>query len=45
MKKSDFGLKLKLNGKIRLVKIDERLTRNEHINDFAIKLSQTNAML
>ena len=54
MKKLDFDLKLKLNGK-RLyatksvkyvsIKIDDSLTYNEHINDIAIKLSQANAML
>ena len=54
MKKVDFDLKLKLNGK-RLyptksvkylgIKIDESLTWNEHINDIAIKLNRANAML
>ena len=54
MKKIDFGLKLKLNGK-RLyptrsvkylgIKTDESLTWNELINDIAIKLSRANAML
>ena len=54
MNKLDFDLKLKLNGK-RLyptksvkyfsIKIDESLTWNEHINDIAIKLYRTNAML
>ena len=54
MKKLDFDLKLKLNGK-RLYptkcvkylrsKTDESLTWNEHINDIAIKLSQVNVML
>ena len=48
MKKVDFGLKLKLNGK-RLyptksvkylgIKVDESLTWNEHINDIGIKLN------
>ena len=48
MKKVDFDLKLKLNGK-RIyptksvnyldIKIDESLTWNEHINDIAIKLN------
>ena len=48
MKKIDFDLKLKLNGK-RIyptksvkylgIKIDESLTWNEHINDLAIKLN------
>ena len=48
MKKVDFDLKLKLNGK-RIyptksvkylgIKIDESLTWNEHINDLAIKLT------
>ena len=54
MKKVDFDLKLKLNGK-RLyptksvkylgIKIDESLTWNEHISDIAIKLNSANAML
>ena len=54
MKKSDFDLKLKVNGK-RLyptksvkyisIKIDESLTCNEHINDIALKLNQVKAML
>ena len=48
MKKVDFDLKLKLNGK-RIyptksvkylgIKINESLTWNEHINDIAIKLN------
>ena len=48
MKKVDFDLKVKLNGK-RIyptksakylgIKIGERLTWNEHINDIAIKLN------
>ena len=54
MKKVDFDLKLKSNGK-RLyptksvkylgIKIDERLTWIEHMNDIAIKLNRGNAML
>ena len=54
MKNLDFNLKLKLNGK-RLyptksvkylgIKIDENLTWINHINDAAIKVNQTNAML
>ena len=54
IKKVDFDLKLKLNGK-RLyptksvkyldIKIDESLTWNEHINDILIKLNRANAML
>ena len=54
MKKVDFDLKLKLNGK-RLyptksvkyldIKTDESLIWNEHINDIAIKLNRANAML
>ena len=54
MKKVDFDLKLKLNGK-RLyptksvkylgIKIDESLSWNEHISDIAIKLNSANAML
>ena len=54
MKKVDFDLKLKLNGK-RIcptksakylgIKIGERLTWNEHINDIAIKLNRAKAML
>ena len=54
MKKKDFDLKLKLNGKrIYLtksvkylgIKIDESLTRNQHINNIAIKLNRAYAML
>ena len=46
MKKSDFDLKLKLNGKVDLgIKIDQSFTWNEHVNDVAIKLTQSNAML
>ena len=54
MKKVDFDLKLKFNGKniyqtksvkYRGIKIDESLTWNEHINDIAIKLNRDNAML
>ena len=54
MKKVDFDLKVKLNGK-RIyptksakylgIKIGERLTWNEHINDIAIKLNRANAIL
>ena len=54
MKNLDFNLKLKLNGR-RLyptksvkylgIKIDENLTWINHINDAAIKVNQTNAML
>ena len=54
MKKIDFALKLKLNGK-RLyptksvkylgIKTDESLTWNELINGIAIKLSRANTML
>ena len=54
IKKFDFDLKFKLNGK-RIystksvkylgIKIDEVLTWNEHINDIAIKLSPANAMV
>ena len=54
MKKVHFDLKLKLNGK-RIyptksakylgIKIGERLTWNEHINDIAIKLNRANALL
>ena len=54
MKKLDFDLKLKLNGK-RIypakpvkylgIKIDENITSIDHINDTAIKLSRANAML
>ena len=54
MKNLDFNLKLKLNGK-RLyptksvkylgIRIDENLTWINHINDAAIKVNQTNAML
>ena len=54
MKKIDFDLKLKLNGK-RLyptksvkylgIKIDESLTWKKHINNIAIKLNPANAML
>ena len=54
MKNLDFNLKLKLNSK-RLyptksvkylgIKIDENLTWINHINDAAIKVNQTNAML
>ena len=54
MKKVDFDLKVKLNGK-RIyptksakylgIKIGERLTWNEHINDIAIKLNRANALL
>ena len=54
MKKVDFDLKLKLNGK-RLyptksvkyvdIKTDESLTWNEYINDIAIKLNRANAMI
>ena len=54
MKKLDFDLKLKLNGK-RLyptkpvkylgIEIDENLIWNDHINDIAIKLNRANAML
>ena len=54
MKKLDFDLKLKLNGK-RIyptksvkclgIKIDENLTWIDHINDTAIKLNGANAML
>ena len=54
IKKLEFDLKLKLNGK-RLcptksvqhpgIKIDESLTWNEHINDIAIKLNRANALL
>ena len=54
MKKVDFDLKVKLNGK-RIyptksakylgIKIGERLTWNEQINDIAIKLNRANAML
>ena len=54
MKKVDFDVKLKLNGKILYptksvkylgIKIDENLTWNEHINDIAIKLNRANAMI
>ena len=47
MKKSDFDLKLKLNGRILYstksvkylgIKIDESVTWNDHMNDVAIKL-------
>ena len=54
MKKLDFDLKLRLNGK-RIyptksvkylgIKIDENLTWIDHINDIAIKLNRANAML
>ena len=54
MKKSDFEIKLKPNGK-RLYptksvkylssKINESLAWDEHINDIAIKLNRANAML
>ena len=54
MKKLDFDLKLKLNGK-RIypaksvkylgIKIDESITWIDHINDTAIKLNRDNAML
>ena len=54
MRKLDFDLKLKLNGK-RIyptksvkylgIKIDENLTWIDHINDIAIKLNRANAML
>ena len=48
MKNVDFNLKLKLNGKriyptksikYLVIKIDENLTWNEHINDLVIKLN------
>ena len=54
MKKVDFDLKFKLNGKkfyptksVKYlgIKIDESLSWNEHINDIAIKLNRANAML
>ena len=54
MKKVDFHLKLKLNReriyptksvKYLSIKIDESLTKNEHISEIAIKLNQANAML
>ena len=54
MKKLDFDLKLKLNGKrfsptksvkYISIKIDESLTWNEHISDIALKLNQVKAML
>ena len=50
----DFNLKLRLNGKrfwptksVKCldIKIDENLTLIDHINDIAIKLNRTNAML
>ena len=54
MKKLDFDLKLRLNGK-RIyrtksvkclgIKIDGNATWIDHINDIAIKLSRANAML
>ena len=54
MQKRDFDLKLKLNDK-RLyqtklvkylsIKIDEKLTQIDHINDTAIKRNMTNDML
>ena len=54
MKKLDFDLKLKLNGK-RIypakpvnylgIKTDENITWIDHINDTAIKLNRANAML
>ena len=54
MKKIDFDVKSKLNGK-RLystksvkylgIKIDESVTWNENINDIAIKLNQANTLL
>ena len=54
MKKLDFDLKLRLNGK-RIyptksvkylgIKIDKNLTWIDHINDIAIKLNKANAML
>ena len=54
LKKMDFDLKLKLNGK-RLyptksvkyqgIKIDENITWIDHINDTAIKLSRANTRL
>ena len=54
MKKLDFDFKLKLNGKRLYLtesvkylgnEIDENLTRNDHINDIAIKPNRANAML
>ena len=54
MKKLDFDLKLKRNGKKLYptksvkylgIKIDENLTWIDHINDIAIKLNRANAML
>ena len=54
MKKLDFDLKLRLNGKIIYltksvkylgIKIDENLNWIDHINDIAIKLNRANAML
>ena len=54
MKKLDFDFKLKLNGKRLYLtesvkyldnKIDENLTRNDHINDIAIKPNRANAMV
>ena len=54
MKKLNFDFKLKLNGKRLYLtesvkylrnKIDENLTRNDHINDNAIKPNRANAVL
>ena len=54
MKKLDFDLKLRLNSKricptksvqYQGIKIDEKLTWTDHINDIAIKLNRANAML
>ena len=54
MKKLDFDLKLKLNGKRPYstksvkylgIKIDKNLTWIDHINDVAIKFNRANAML
>ena len=54
MKKLDFHLKLRLNGKRTYptksakylgIKIDENLTWIDHINDIATKLNRANAML
>ena len=54
VKKLDFDLKLKLNGKMLHptksvkylgIKIDKSLTWNKHINDIALKLNRGNAML
>ena len=54
MKKLDFDFKLKLNGKRLYLtesvkylgnKTDENLTRNDHINDIAIKPNRANAMV